>query len=101
MSLVGNSLSAMADNLLQHRGIVVSVLVLLSTVLIFVLFRVRLPMRLTGGRRPSFRQQACFHRNGLFLQMGEDFFNRHWVFDAGNEPDRITAFPAGRNVDVA
>ena len=44
-SLVKNSLSALADNLLQHRGIVVTVLVLLSAVLTVVLFHIRLRRR--------------------------------------------------------
>jgi uncharacterized membrane protein required for colicin V production len=47
---VKNSLSALAVNLLQHRGIVVSVLVLLSTVFIIVLFRIRLRRRQKSSR---------------------------------------------------
>jgi uncharacterized membrane protein required for colicin V production len=50
MSLVGSGLAALADKLLQHRGIVISILVLLSTLLIVVLFRARLRRRQKSSR---------------------------------------------------
>jgi hypothetical protein len=51
--------------------------------------------------RPAFRQQARFRRSGLFLQMGEDRLNHRRILDAGDDPDRTTAFPARLDVDIA
>ena len=81
LSLVGNGLAALADNLLQHRGIVVSVLVLLSTVLIVVLFRIRLRHRQKSSRsseeRPAYGGMAGMVRALLLVTiilLGFDFF---------------------------
>jgi Colicin V production protein len=81
MSLVGNSLSALANNLLQHRGIVVSVLVLLSTVLIVVLFRIRLRWQQKSSRSseepPAYGGVAGVVRALLLviiILLGFDFF---------------------------
>ena len=81
MSLVGNSLSALANYLLQHRGIVVSVLVLLSTVLIVVLFRIRLRRQQKSSRSseelPAYGGVAGMVRALLLViitLLGFDFF---------------------------
>jgi len=81
LSLVGNGLAALADNLLQHRGIVVSILVLLSTVLIVVLFRIRLRHRQKSSRsseeRPAYGGMAGVFRALLLVTiilLGFDFF---------------------------
>jgi uncharacterized membrane protein required for colicin V production len=81
MSLVGNSLSALANYLLQHRGIVVSVLVLLSTVLIVVLFRIRLRRQQKSSRLseelPAYGGVAGMVRALLLViitLLGFDFF---------------------------
>jgi uncharacterized membrane protein required for colicin V production len=81
MSLVGNSLSALAENLLQHRRIVVSVLVLLSTVFIVVLFRIRLRRQQKSSRSseefPAYGGVAGVVRAVLLLiiiLLGFDFF---------------------------
>jgi uncharacterized BrkB/YihY/UPF0761 family membrane protein len=81
LSLVGNGLAALADNLLQHRGIVVTVLVLLSTVLIVVLFRIRLRHRQKNPRsseeRPAYGGMAGVFRALLLVTiilLGFDFF---------------------------
>jgi len=80
-SLVKNSLSALADNLLQHRGIVVTVLVLLSAVLTVVLFHIRLRRRQKGARsseeHPAYGGMAGVVRALLvvtLILLGFDFF---------------------------
>jgi uncharacterized membrane protein required for colicin V production len=81
MSLVGNSLSALANTLLQQRGIAVSVLVLLSTVLIVVLFRIRLRRQQRSSRAneelPAYGGMAGVVRALLLViivLLGFDFF---------------------------
>ena len=78
---VKNSLSALAVNLLQHRGIVVSLLVLLSTVFIIVLFRIRLRRRQKSSRsseeHPAYGGMAGVVRALLLviiILLGFDFF---------------------------
>jgi len=80
-SPVKNSLSALADNLLQHRGIVVTVLVLLSAVLTVVLFHIRLRRRQKGSRsseeHPAYGGMAGVVRALLvvtLILLGFDFF---------------------------
>jgi len=80
-SLVKNSLSALADNLLQHRGIVVTVLVLLSAVLTVVLFHIRLRRRQKGAgsseERPAYSGMAGVVRAlpvVTLILLGFDFF---------------------------
>ena len=80
-SLVKNGLAALADTLLQHRGIAVSVLVLLSTVLIVVLFRIRLRRQQRSSRAneelPAYGGMAGVVRALLLViivLLGFDFF---------------------------
>ena len=62
LSLVGNGLAALADNLLQRRGIVVTVLIVLAAVLSVVLFRIRLRRQQKSPRssqeRPAYGGMA-------------------------------------------
>ena len=81
ISLVGKGLASLADNLLQHRGIVVSILVLLSTVLIVVLFRIRLRRQQKSSRSseelPAYGGMAGVVRALLLviiILLGFDFF---------------------------
>ncbi len=81
LSLVGNGLAALADNLLQHRGILVTVLVLLAAVLIVVLFHIRLRRRQKAPRssqeRPAYGGMAGVVRALLLVTivlLGFDFF---------------------------
>ena len=81
LSLVGNGLAALADNLLQRRGIVVTVLILLAAVLIVALFHVRLRRRQKSPRssqeRPAFGGMAGVFRALLLVTiilLGFDFF---------------------------
>jgi Na+/phosphate symporter len=81
VSLVRNGLAALADNLLQRRGIVVSVLVLLAAVLIVVLFNIRLRRRQKSPRfsqeRPAYGGMAGMVRALLLVTiilLGFDFF---------------------------
>jgi hypothetical protein len=78
---VGNGLAALADNLLQRRGIVVTVLILLAAVLIVALFHVRLQRRQKSPRssqeRPAFGGMAGVFRALLLVTiilLGFDFF---------------------------
>lgn len=80
-SLVKNGLAALADTLLQQRGIVVTVLVLLSAVLAVVLFHIRLRRRQKGPRsseeRPAYGGMAGVVRALLLVTiilLGFDFF---------------------------
>lgn len=52
-----------------------------------------------GRRRPACRQQILWNRGVLSLQMGENFLNNHWIFDAGDDFHCAAAFPAGFDVD--
>jgi uncharacterized BrkB/YihY/UPF0761 family membrane protein len=77
---VGNGLAALADNLLQHRGVLVTVLVLLAAVLIVVLFHIRLRRRQKVPRsseeRPSYGGMAGVVRALLLVTiilLGFDF----------------------------
>jgi uncharacterized membrane protein required for colicin V production len=81
LSLVGNGLAALADNLLQRRGIVVTVLILLAAVLIVALFHVRLRRRQKSPKssqeRPAFGGMAGVFRALLLVTiilLGFDFF---------------------------
>ena len=63
--------------------------------------------------RPACRPQTCWRRGQLFLQMGENLINDHWIFNAGeslprersecfgHDPHRPAAFPASLDVDIA
>ena len=80
-SLVKTSLSALVDNLLQHRGIVVTVLVLLSAVLTVVLFHIKLRRRQKSSRsseeHPAYGGMAGVVRALLvvtLILLGFDFF---------------------------
>ena len=42
-----------------------------------------------GWRRPARRQQIRWNRGVFFLQMGENFLNHHWIFDAYMDPSRF------------
>jgi uncharacterized membrane protein required for colicin V production len=80
-SLVGNGLAALADSLLQRRGVVVTVLVLLATLLIVVLIHMRLRRRQksfrSSGERPAYGGMAGVVRAMLLVTimlLGFDFF---------------------------
>ena len=80
-SIVENGLAALADTLLQHRGMVVTILVLLSAVLIVVLFHIRLRRRQKGPRsseeRPAYGGMAGVVRALLvvtIILLAFDFF---------------------------
>ena len=53
-----------------------------------------------GRWRPARRQQIRWNRGVPSLQVGENFFNNHWIFDAGDNFHRAAAFPAGFDVDA-
>ena len=80
-SLVGNGLTVLVDSLLQRRGIVVTVLVLLATLLIVVLIHIRIRRQRKGGRssgeRPAYGGMAGVVRATLLVSiilLGFDFF---------------------------
>lgn len=54
----------------------------------------------TGGRRPALRQPARRLRGGFVVKVREDLLNHHWVFDAGDDPDRPAAGTASLDVDI-
>ena len=54
----------------------------------------------TSRRCPAFRPQTCWRQGKLFLQMGENLINDHWIFNAGDDPHRPAAFTAGLDVDI-
>ena len=53
-----------------------------------------------GRRRPTFWPQTRWNRGVLSLQMGENLLNDHRVVDAGDDPHRPAAFPAGLDIDI-
>lgn len=81
LSVVRNGLGTLADNLLQRRGIVVTVLVLLAAVLIVVLFHISLRRRQkspgSNQERPAYGGMAGVVRALLLVTIilsGFDFF---------------------------
>lgn len=81
LSLVRNGLTALADSLLQRRGIIVTVMLLLATVLIVVLFHIGLRRRQKSPKssreRPAYGAMAGLVRALLLVTiilLGFDFF---------------------------
>jgi hypothetical protein len=52
------------------------------------------------GRRPARWQLGSFRRGVCLFEVGEDLLDRHRVLDAGDDPDRPAAGPAGLDVDA-
>ena len=94
VTVVGNSLTALADRLLQRRGIAVTVLLVLATLLIAVTFRNRLRHQREharpAGEAPLYGGIAGVLRTMLFLGiilsgfdfLLPDFLNRAIVGDS-------------------
>jgi hypothetical protein len=53
------------------------------------------------GRRPAPRLPGSFRRGAFLIEVGENLFNDRRVFNAGDDPHRPAAFPAGLDVDIA
>ena len=52
------------------------------------------------GRRPATRPSGSFRRGAFLIEVGEDLLDHHRIVDAGDDPHRPAAFPAGLDVDI-
>jgi|GEM_PF-1761727 hypothetical protein len=52
------------------------------------------------GRRPATRPSGSFRRGAFLIEVGEDLLDHHRIVNAGDDPHRPAAFPAGLDVDI-